>query len=110
MEENSYLCSNEMTPQLAAPQLILSYPVPTQFPGMAKLSRSRVFIALTWPHLVHTQTPPSLSLPQIAFASSARTICLLGVPCSKVPLGQASTELRAERNVSSGPSNLWVSR
>lgn len=113
MEENVYFCSNERLPQLAAPQEILSDPVHTQFPGIVKLTWFRVFIALTWPYPVHRQArPPSSQDPclTVTSTSSARTICFLGVPCSKFPLGQPSTELRAERNVSSMPSNLWVSR
>lgn len=60
MEENSNLHSNEKPPELVASQMILPYSVPTQFPGMAKLPWSGIFIALTWPYLEHTETLTSL--------------------------------------------------
>lgn len=76
---NLHLPSNEKPPELVAPQVTLPYPVPTQFPGMAKLPWSGIFIVLTWPYPPHTETLTSLSPdPTVTSTSSARTICFPG--------------------------------
>lgn len=48
---------------LLLPQMILSYPVPTQFPGMSKFPWSGIYIALTWLYPAYTETLTSLSPP-----------------------------------------------
>lgn len=69
---NSQLHSNEKPPELVAPQVTMSNPVPTQFPGTAKLP------SMVWDlHILkatHTHPIPATHTQRLSFLSPNPTV------------------------------------